>query len=133
MYPSELTTHGWACVGQSTIRTAFAECTVLTIAHRLHTIIDSDRVLLLDAGQLAEFDSPTNLLKACPRFCLLWTCLGSLSGLSFTWGTRKSGELEGGFLVGQYDRQQGRCPGAFSIPFFATLPFPSGPLPPPPC
>lgn len=37
---------------QQTIRTKFAECTVLTIAHRLHTIMDSDRVMVLQAGQL---------------------------------------------------------------------------------
>ncbi len=33
---------------QSTIRKAFSDCTVLTIAHRLHTILDSNRVLLLN-------------------------------------------------------------------------------------
>jgi ABC-type multidrug transport system fused ATPase/permease subunit len=36
---------------------------VLTIAHRLHTIVDSDRILLLEGGQLAEFGSPAQLLR----------------------------------------------------------------------
>lgn len=48
---------------QQTIREKFAECTVLTVAHRLHTIIDSNRVLVMDAGRLAEFDEPYNLLQ----------------------------------------------------------------------
>ncbi|EAT33898.1 AAEL013833-PA, partial [Aedes aegypti] len=48
---------------QSTIRDHFRECTILTIAHRLHTIMDSDRVLVMDAGRLVEFDSPANLLR----------------------------------------------------------------------
>ncbi|GAX75363.1 hypothetical protein CEUSTIGMA_g2807.t1 [Chlamydomonas eustigma] len=48
---------------QRTIRTAFEQCTVLTIAHRLHTIMDSDAILVLDAGQLMEYDAPKQLLK----------------------------------------------------------------------
>lgn len=48
---------------QTTIREKFAHCTVLTIAHRLHTVMDSDRVLVIDAGEVVEFDHAFNLLK----------------------------------------------------------------------
>merc|ERR1711871_523480 len=47
---------------QSTIRVAFSDCTTLTIAHRLNTIIDSDRVLVLERGKKLEYDTPANLL-----------------------------------------------------------------------
>ncbi|XP_038654866.1 multidrug resistance-associated protein 7 [Scyliorhinus canicula] len=48
---------------QETIRQQFADKTVLTIAHRLNTIMDSNRVLVLDAGRVKEFDSPTVLSR----------------------------------------------------------------------
>ncbi|PIA50779.1 hypothetical protein AQUCO_01200196v1 [Aquilegia coerulea] len=48
---------------QKTIREEFQSCTMLIIAHRLNTIIDCDRILLLDAGQVLEFDTPENLLS----------------------------------------------------------------------
>ncbi|XP_076435453.1 ATP-binding cassette sub-family C member 4-like isoform X2 [Babylonia areolata] len=48
---------------QETIRDKFRECTVLTIAHRLHTIMDSDRVMVLSEGQIMEFEAPHLLLQ----------------------------------------------------------------------
>uniref|UniRef100_V9IK14 Multidrug resistance-associated protein 9 n=2 Tax=Apis cerana TaxID=7461 RepID=V9IK14_APICE len=48
---------------QHTIRKKFAKCTVLTIAHRLNTIMDSDKVLVMDKGRMAEFDHPYILLQ----------------------------------------------------------------------
>lgn len=48
---------------QKTIRKKFADCTVLTVAHRLNTIMDSDKVLVMDSGTMVEFDHPHNLLQ----------------------------------------------------------------------
>ncbi|XP_069756348.1 ATP-binding cassette sub-family C member 2 isoform X2 [Narcine bancroftii] len=48
---------------QSTIHTEFADCTVLIIAHRIHTIMDCTRVMVLDVGRILEFDSPLALLQ----------------------------------------------------------------------
>ncbi|XP_063760007.1 multidrug resistance-associated protein 1-like [Eleginops maclovinus] len=48
---------------QSTIRTQFDDCTVLTIAHRLNTIMDYTRVIVMDQGSIAEMDSPSQLLR----------------------------------------------------------------------
>uniref|UniRef100_A0A8D0DKV9 ATP-binding cassette sub-family C member 6 n=1 Tax=Salvator merianae TaxID=96440 RepID=A0A8D0DKV9_SALMN len=47
---------------RSTVRTLFRECTVLTIAHRVNTIMDHDRILVIESGQVAEFDTPEALI-----------------------------------------------------------------------
>ncbi|KAG4235641.1 Multidrug resistance-associated protein 5 [Phytophthora cactorum] len=50
---------------QQTMKESFGDGnnTVLCIAHRIETIMDSDKILVLDAGELVEFDSPTSLLQ----------------------------------------------------------------------
>ena len=47
---------------QKTVREEFAGCTLIAIAHRLHTIIDADSVIVMSAGQAAEAGRPADLL-----------------------------------------------------------------------
>lgn len=47
----------------NTIRNEFSHCTILCIAHRLHTILKFDKIMVLDKGTLSEFNTPINLFK----------------------------------------------------------------------
>ncbi|KAH0137326.1 ATP-binding cassette glutathione S-conjugate transporter, partial [Aureobasidium melanogenum] len=49
---------------QTTLRSnMFKDRTIITIAHRINTILDSDRIVVLDHGRVAEFDTPSELVK----------------------------------------------------------------------
>ncbi len=48
---------------QKLIKVEFSDCTVLTIAHRLNTILDSTRIMVLNEGSVVEFDTPGVLLS----------------------------------------------------------------------
>lgn len=45
------------------IEEIFLDCTILTVAHRLHSVIDCDKVLVMNKGEMVEFDSPKVLIK----------------------------------------------------------------------
>lgn len=48
---------------QKTVQKCFRGCTVITIAHRLHSVMSCDKVLVLDAGRIVEFDEPNTLME----------------------------------------------------------------------
>ncbi|KAJ2748071.1 Canalicular multispecific organic anion transporter 1 [Coemansia pectinata] len=56
---------------QTLISTEFSNCTVLTIAHRLDTIMNSDRIIVMDKGTIAEIGTPQELLAKDGMFALL--------------------------------------------------------------
>jgi ABC-type multidrug transport system fused ATPase/permease subunit len=48
---------------QNAIRKDFADATVITIAHRLNTVADYDKIMVLSFGRVIEYDSPQSLLE----------------------------------------------------------------------
>ncbi|KAE8671297.1 putative ABC transporter C family member 15 [Hibiscus syriacus] len=56
---------------QKIIREDFAACTIISIAHRIPTVMDCDRVLVVDAGKAKEFDKPSRLLEKPALFAAL--------------------------------------------------------------
>ncbi|KAI4331845.1 hypothetical protein L6164_016799 [Bauhinia variegata] len=56
---------------QRVIRQEFEQCTMITVAHRVPTVIDSDMVLVLSDGQLVEYDEPSKLIETNSSFSKL--------------------------------------------------------------
>ncbi|RDX69508.1 ABC transporter C family member 8, partial [Mucuna pruriens] len=56
---------------QGIVREEFAECTVITVAHRVPTVIDSDMVMVLSYGELVEYDEPSRLMDTNSSFSKL--------------------------------------------------------------
>ncbi|CAK9828619.1 ATP-binding cassette sub-family C member 4 [Anthophora retusa] len=76
---------------QKTIRTRFTDCTVITIAHRLHTIIDSDRIIVMDTGNIVEFGCPYELLRDNPKG--MFSQMVNNTGVSMAQTLREQAEI----------------------------------------
>lgn len=48
---------------QATVQHEFSNCTILTIAHRLQTVQSCDRILVMEAGNVVEFNAPSKLME----------------------------------------------------------------------
>jgi ATP-binding cassette subfamily C (CFTR/MRP) protein 1 len=67
---------------QTTLRSPlFSKRTIITIAHRINTILDSDRIVVLEAGQVKEFDTPKKLLEERGLFYKLVKEAGLVDGV----------------------------------------------------
>ena len=69
---------------QTTLRShMFKDRTVITIAHRINTILDSDRIVVLDQGRVAEFDTPSTLIRQQGHFFKLVKEAGLLDSIEY--------------------------------------------------
>ena len=67
---------------QATLRSnMFKDRTIITIAHRINTILDSDRIVVLENGTVAEFDTPSALVRQRGLFYELVREAGLLDGI----------------------------------------------------
>ena len=67
---------------QATLRSnMFSDRTIITIAHRINTILDSDRIIVLDHGSIAEFDRPSAFVRQKGLFYELVKEAGLLDGV----------------------------------------------------
>lgn len=74
---------------QTTLRTSmFNNRTIITIAHRINTILDSDRIIVLDKGEVREFDSPAELVRQKGLFYELVREAGLLNSLDMSQSSR---------------------------------------------
>ncbi|CAN7950776.1 unnamed protein product, partial [Ixodes hexagonus] len=64
---------------QETLRDVMSGCTVLTIAHRLHTVLTSDRVVVMDQGRIVEVGRPAELLADTTSFFYALACEAGVS------------------------------------------------------
>lgn len=70
---------------QTTLRSSmFNNRTIITIAHRINTILDSDRIIVLDKGEVKEFDSPAELVRSKGLFYELVKEAGLLNALDMS-------------------------------------------------
>jgi len=102
---------------QKMVRKNFKDVTVLTIAHRLNTIMDSSRVLVLDKGKVAEYDQPKNLLEQNGIFTGMVEATGSASaGYLRKIANGELNVIEAIDVIQSVDKQQQQPPSEVDIP-----------------
>jgi ATP-binding cassette, subfamily C (CFTR/MRP), member 1 len=77
---------------QRIIRTEFADRTIIAIAHRLDTIVDFDKIAVLEKGVLIEYDSPVELLSKRSHFRNLYEMYKTKTTDEDEMGQRKDDE-----------------------------------------